>query len=128
MKVLLTVRIRSRKLVFRQTSGSQPRLTYNLTQICRILEFLPLLPKAVVETAAYAGLREGELRGLEWTDYAGDVLSVNRSIWKTVVNKPKTRASAKPVPVIRQLAEILETYRKFYRQSHCRRHVPLRRG
>lgn len=82
-----------------------------LTQICRILEYLPLLPKAVVATAAYAGLRKGELRGLEWTDYAGDVLSVNRSICKTVVNKPKTRASAKPVPVIRQLAEILETYR-----------------
>jgi len=84
---------------------------YNLTQICRILKFLPLLPKAAVATAAYAGLREGELRGLEWTDYAGDVLSVNRSIWKTVVNKPKTRASAKPVPVIRQLAEILDSYR-----------------
>jgi integrase len=84
---------------------------YNLTQICRVLEFLPLLPKAAVATAAFAGLREGELRGLEWEDYAGDVLSVNRSIWRTVVNKPKTRASAKPVPVIRQLAEILDTYR-----------------
>ena len=95
------------------TNAREPAETYayNLTQICRILEFLPLLPKAVVATAAYAGLRESELRGLEWTDYAGDVLSVNRSIWKTVVNKPKTRASAKPVPVIRQLAEILETYR-----------------
>jgi integrase len=95
------------------TNAREPAETYayNLTQICRILEFLPLLPKAVVATAAYAGLREGELRGLEWTDYAGDVLSVNRSIWKTVVNKPKTRASAKPVPVIRQLAEILDTYR-----------------
>ena len=33
------------------------------------------------------------------------------SLWKTVVNQPKTRANAKPVPVIRQLAEILDTYR-----------------
>ncbi len=61
--------------------------------------------------ASYAGLREGELRGIEWPDYVGYVLSVNRSIWKSVVNKPKTLASAKPVPVIRQLAEILESYR-----------------
>jgi integrase len=38
-------------------------------------------------------------------------LNVKRSVWKTVVNQPKTRASAKPVPVIRQLAEILDTYR-----------------
>ena len=46
---------------------------YNLNQICRILDSLPLLPKAVVATAAYAGLREGELRGLEWTDYRESV-------------------------------------------------------
>jgi integrase len=84
---------------------------YNLAQICRILEFLPLLPKAVVATAAFAGLRSGELGGLEWTDYSGDALNVKRSVWRTFVNQPKTRASAKPVPVIRQLAEILDAYR-----------------
>ncbi|HEX2713647.1 MAG TPA: tyrosine-type recombinase/integrase [Candidatus Acidoferrales bacterium] len=84
---------------------------YNLTQIRCILEILPLLPKAVVATASFAGLREGELRGLEWPDYTRESLSVNRSIWKTFVNKPKTRASAKAVPVIRQLAEILNAYR-----------------
>ena len=84
---------------------------YNLTQIRCILEILPLLPKAVVATASFAGLREGELRGLEWPDYTRESLSVNRSIWQTFVNKPKTRASAKAVPVIRQLAEILNAYR-----------------
>lgn len=84
---------------------------YNLTQIRCVLEALPLLPKAVVATASFAGLREGELRGLEWPDYTGESLCVNRSIWKTFVNKPKTRASAQAVPVIRQLAEILNAYR-----------------
>ncbi|HYY72889.1 MAG TPA: tyrosine-type recombinase/integrase [Candidatus Bathyarchaeia archaeon] len=84
---------------------------YNLVQILRILEFLPLLPRAVVGTASFAGLREGELRGLEWQDYAGDALAVNRSIWKGVVNKPKTRASRQPVPVIPKLAKILDEYR-----------------
>lgn len=85
---------------------------YNLKQICLILDSLPLLPKAVVATAAFAGLREGELKGLDWTDYEEDALRVNRSVWKTFVNKPKTRASANSVPVIRQLAEILNEYRK----------------
>jgi len=84
---------------------------YNLNQIRRILDVLPLLPKAVIATASFAGLRAGELRGLEWPDYTGDLLSVNRSIWKSVVNRPKTRASAQTVPVIRQLAEILDAYR-----------------
>ncbi len=95
------------------SNAREPRETYayNLAQIRRILEFLPLLPKAVVAAASYAGLREGELRGLEWPDYTGGALNVCRSVWKGVTNKPKTSASAKPVPVIRQLAEILDEYR-----------------
>jgi integrase len=51
------------------------------------------------------------LRGIEWPDYKERVLAVNRSIWKDIVNKLKTRASANSVPVIRQLAEILDDYR-----------------
>jgi integrase len=84
---------------------------YNLVQILRMLEVLPLLPKAAVATASFAGLREGELRGVEWPDFTGDMLTVSRSIWKTVINEPKTRASRQAVPVIPALAEILEEYR-----------------
>ena len=95
----------------RNARESRETFAYSLTQIRSLLDVLPLLPKAVIATAAFAGLREGELRGLEWTDYTGDSLNVTRSVWKSVVNGPKTRASAQSVPVIRQLAEILETYR-----------------
>jgi integrase len=95
----------------RNAREARETFAYNLTQIQSILNALPLLPKAVVATASFAGLREGELRGLEWPDFAGDSLVVNRSIWKNVVNRPKTRASAQAVPVIRQLAEVLNTYR-----------------
>ena len=84
---------------------------YNLVQILRILEVLPLLPKAAVATASFAGLREGELRGVEWPDFVGDTLTVKRSIWKAVVNEPKTRASRQSVPVIPTLAQILDEHR-----------------
>ena len=76
-----------------------------------ILDILPLLPKAVVATASFAGLREGELRGLEWPDYKGDLLAVHRSVWEGIVNQPKTRASRQPVPVIPKLARILNECR-----------------
>jgi hypothetical protein len=56
-----------------------------LSQILRILDVLPLLPKATVATAAFVGLREGELRGLEWQDYNGTEITVSRSIWKSFV-------------------------------------------
>ncbi len=84
---------------------------YSLSEIWSILSILPLLPKAIVATASFGGLRHGELRALEWPDYQGDSLNVSRSIWKTFINRPKTRASAQAVPVIRQLAEILDEYR-----------------
>ena len=50
---------------------------YNLPQIRCILEPLPLLPKAVVAAASFAGLRRGELRGLEWLDYTCESLTVS---------------------------------------------------
>jgi integrase len=84
---------------------------YNMVQILRILQILPLLPKAVVATASLAGLREGELRGLELPDYTGEAIAVNRSVWKGVVNRPKTRTSRQPVPVIPKLANLLDEYR-----------------
>jgi integrase len=77
-----------------------------------MLDRLPLLVKSLVATAAFAGLRLGELRGLEWTDYTGTELAINRSIWRSVVNPPKTRASRNSVPVIPALAEILGEYRR----------------
>jgi len=85
---------------------------YDLVQVLQILERLPLLEKSLVATAALAGLRQGELRGLEWTDHTGTELVVKRSIWMSVVNPPKTRASRNSVPVIPALAEILNEYRK----------------
>jgi len=85
---------------------------YDLCQVLHILERLPLLEKSLVATAALAGLRQGELRGLEWTDYTGTELVIKRSIWMSVVNLPKTRASRDSVPVIPALAEILDEYRR----------------
>jgi len=66
------------------------------------------LPVAVFR---FVGLREGELRGVEWQDYSGTEITVCRSIWKSVVNRSKTTASRKSVPVIPALAEILDEYR-----------------
>ncbi len=92
----------------------EPRRThaYDLSQVSQILKVLPLLAKSLIATAAFAGLRRGELRGLQWSDYTGTTLTINRSIWRSVVNPPKTRASRDSVPVIPRLAVLLEEYRR----------------
>jgi integrase len=83
-----------------------------LTRFCKSSSAFPLLERSLVATGALAGLRQGELRGLEWTDYTGTELVIKRSIWMSVVNLPKTRASRDSVPVIPALAKILDEYRK----------------
>jgi integrase len=85
---------------------------YELGQILQILDLLPLLSKALVATAAFAGLRQGELQGLEWSDYTVMGLTINRSIWMSVVNQPKTRASRDSVPIMPAFAAILNEYRR----------------
>jgi len=74
---------------------------------------------AAVATAAFTGLRLGELRGLTWESYepAQDEeslgwLNVTRSVWRNTVGDPKTAKSKAPVPVISQLAQRLDAHRK----------------
>jgi integrase len=57
------------------------------------------------------GLRIGELEGLMWENYRDGEMHISRSIWNGHIGKPKTRKSAAPVPVIRQLGERLELLR-----------------
>jgi integrase len=72
-----------------------------------------------VATAAFTGLRLGELRGLTWESYdpARDEeslgwLNVTRSVWRSTIGDPKTAKSKAPVPVIPQLAQRLDAHRK----------------
>ncbi|MGB9433843.1 MAG: hypothetical protein WBQ89_16490 [Candidatus Acidiferrum sp.] len=85
---------------------------YSLDEIKKILSVVPEPARTVVLTAAFTGLRQGELRGLLWKDFNGKELNVQRSIWNGVVNKPKTVCSASPIPVVLQLRDALEAHRQ----------------
>jgi integrase len=84
---------------------------YSLDDIKRILMVLPLALKAAVAVAAFAGLRLAEMHGLDWNDYDGENINVERSAWRGHVDTVKTRASKNFVPVIPQLRAILDAYR-----------------
>jgi integrase len=94
--------------------GTRPGITYaySLDEIKKILSILPEPARTIVLTAAFTGLRQGELRGLLWKDFNGKELSVQRSIWNGVVNKPKTVCSEAPIPVVPQLRDALEAHRE----------------
>jgi integrase len=85
---------------------------YTLEEVTAILKALPEPARTTVATAAFSGLRKGEIRGIQWTDLVGDELHVRRNVWRTFVGDTKTDGSAAPVPVIPMLRKILEAHRK----------------
>jgi|SRR5580658_1208980 integrase len=90
---------------------------YSLEEIALMLSVLPELSRTVVATAAFTGLRAGEIRGLTWDAYSpGDgnslgVVRVLRSVWRGRVGEPKNTRSKAPVPLISQLEALLERHR-----------------
>lgn len=85
---------------------------YNLDEVLWMLERLPEPAHTVVAVAAFSGLRESEIRGLQWPDFDGQFLHVRRSVWRTHIGDTKTPESKNAVPVIGPLRTILEAHRK----------------
>jgi integrase len=84
---------------------------YSLPEIKAMLAMLNEPAHTVVLTAALTGLRKSELRGLTWGDLDGNELTVRHSVWNSTVSEPKTRRSRSPIPVVKQLADALESHR-----------------
>lgn len=79
-------------------------------------EYTPEISQAVVRAiigvAAFAGLRQGEIRGQWWEDDEGDVLNIRRSVWRThVKEETKTHEDDEDpgvVPIIEPLRFLLD--------------------
>src|SRR5271157_3520061 len=87
---------------------------YTLDEILAFLGVLPEPAATIFATAAFAGLRRGEIRGLRWEDYHDGEIQVAQSVWESHVSTPKTNQSSGAVPVIRPLARMLEAHRMRY--------------
>ena len=84
---------------------------YSLEQIIKMLTLLPPMEAAIIGVAGFTGVRKGELRGLLWDNYTTEELKITQSVWNAHVDEPKPERSKASVPVIGQLAILLESYR-----------------
>ena len=71
--------------------------------------------RALIGVAAFAGLREGEVRGLWWEDDELSVLNIRRSVWRSfVLDETKTHEDEDDpgvVPIIQPLRLMLDQIR-----------------
>lgn len=93
-----------------QGKSSADTYAYGLDEITRMLAVLPQPARTVVAVAAFTGLRRGELRGLQLSDYDGEVLMVRRSVWRGHIGAPKGKRGVGAVPVIATLGKLLGEY------------------
>lgn len=89
------------------------RLAYSLEEVEAHLQAFADGPVvlAVIGTAAFAGLRQGEIRGLWVEDDEGDVLNIRRSVWRTIVKDTKTEEDEDDpgvVPIVRPLRLLID--------------------
>ncbi len=93
--------------------------TYTVKEITTLLanvywpDYSGRVAFAVVAAAAFTGLRLAELRGLQWRDFTGEKLSVERTMWRTNQGLPKTESSENTVPVLPILRSMLENYHHY---------------
>jgi integrase len=85
---------------------------YSLDEVMHMLEKLSDVAHVAVAIASFSGMRESEIRGLQWPDYTGDYLHVRRRVWRTHVGETKTPDSKNAIPVIAPLKKILDRYKK----------------
>jgi integrase len=85
---------------------------YTLNEVAEMLTNLSDPARTVCAVAAFTGLSRSELRGLQWQDYDGGIIKVQRKVWKGIVGPTKTEAREAGVPVIPVLQKILDKYKK----------------
>ena len=84
---------------------------YSLSDLQYFLETLDEPARTAVGTAAFSGLRESEIRGLQWPDYTGEELFVRRAVWRTAVDQTKTHKEKAAVPATTS-RKMLDAHRK----------------
>jgi integrase len=81
-------------------------------EIRQILEAIDSLTHILIFTVATTGLRQSELFGLPWSDidFENRQINVARSVVHGRIKNCKTESSAKPVPMGRQLSQMLQDW------------------
>ena len=77
-----------------------------------MLDAVPEPASTLMATAAFTGVRRGELRGMYWENYKDGEFLAARSIWNGITTDPKSKKSRAPVAIIPKLAAKLATHRK----------------
>lgn len=97
---------------------TKPKKAASMDDVARMVDGLAMLPldgfTVGVRLAVLAGLRRGEVVGLQWGDVADGRIAVRRSVQSRygTVKEPKTESGRRSVPMLPELEADLERWRE----------------
>ena len=89
-------------MVLGKTLGHGDTKSYTLEEMENVITALidRVDAQLVMALSFFAGMRKGEIQGLQWSDIDGDYIHVRRAFSRGVVGVPKSKKSLRALPII----------------------------
>ncbi len=100
-------------MVLGKTLGHGNTKSYTLEEMENVITALVdrVDAQLVMALSFFAGMRKGEIQGLQWSDVDGDYVHVRRAFSRGVVGLPKSKKSLRSLPVIQPVRGLLMLWR-----------------
>jgi integrase len=99
--------------VLGKTKGNGETKSYTLEEIENVITALVdnVAAQLVMALAWFAGLRKGEIQGLQWNDIDNNFIHVRRAFSRGVVGTPKSKKALRSIPLIQPVRGLLMLHR-----------------
>jgi integrase len=95
--------------VLGKTLGHGETKSYTLEEMENVISALVehVAAQLVMALSFFAGLRKGEIQGLQWSDIDGDYIHVRRAFSRGEVGTPKSKKALRAIPIIQPVRGLL---------------------
>ena len=102
-----------------QNRSVRPKVTFQPSQVMKILEQLEEPHRTMVSVVAVTGMRASELFGLKWpdVDFERRLLLIRRTYYRGEFGVPKSQTSERVIPLSPGLAQALQLHKQNSRRS-----------
>ena len=99
--------------VLGKTLGHGVTKSYTLEEIENVISALVenVAAQLVMALSFFAGMRKGEIQGLQWSDIDNNFIHVRRAFSRGVVDVPKSKKSVRAIPLIQPVSGLLMLHR-----------------
>jgi integrase len=101
-------------MVLGKTLGHGDTKSYTLEEIENVISALVdrVDAQLVMALSFFAGMRKGEIQGLQWNDIDDELIHVRRAFSRGVVGTPKSKKSIRSLPIIQPVRGLLMLWRE----------------